>query len=137
MKKSKFKAALINLDLQKAFDGVWRNGLMFILWISGIRGPSFKILQTFLKNRLVRTRLEGRLSLQVQPAQGVPQGSVISPLRSIFYIAESLQIPQVSSSSMQMTRKYLRPLLWNALFIGFYRGTSTSSKNGTAHGEFR
>ena len=90
MKKSKLKAALINLDLEKAFDSVWHNGLLFKLWIAGIRGPLFKILQTFLKTRLVRTRLEGRLSLQVQPKQGVPQGSVLSPLLFIFYIAEML-----------------------------------------------
>ena len=90
MKKSKLKAALINLDLEKAFDSVWHKGLLFKLWIAGIRGPLFKILQTFLKNRFVRTRLEGRLSLQVQPKQGVPQGSVLSPLLFIFYIAEML-----------------------------------------------
>ena len=90
MKKSKLKAALINLDLEKAFDIVWHNGLLFKLWIAGIRGPLFKILQTFLKNRLVRTRLEGRLSHQVQPKQGVPQGSVLSPLLFIFYVAEML-----------------------------------------------
>ena len=89
-KKSKLKAALINLDLQKAFDSVWHNGLLFKLWIAGIRGPLFKILQTFLKNRLVRTRLEGRLRVQVQPKQSVPQGSVLSQLLFIFYIAEML-----------------------------------------------
>ena len=86
------KAALINLDLEKKFDSVWHNGLLFNLRIAGIRGPLFKILQTFLKNRLVRTRLEVRLSLQVQPKQGVPQGSVLSPLLLIFYIAEMLTI---------------------------------------------
>ena len=49
IKKSKLEAALINLDLEKAFDSVWHNGLLFKLWIAGIRGPSFKILQTFLQ----------------------------------------------------------------------------------------
>ena len=90
MKKSKLKAALINLDLEKAFDSVWHNGLLRVLWIAGIRGPVFKILQTFLKSRLVRTRLEGLLSLQVQPKQGVPHGSVLSALLFIFYVAEML-----------------------------------------------
>ena len=90
MKKSKLKAVLINLDLEKAFESVWHNGLLFKLWIAGIRGPLFKILQTFVKNRLVRTRLEARLSLQVQSKEGVHQGSVLSPLLFAFFIAEML-----------------------------------------------
>ena len=90
MKKCELKGALINLDIEKAFDSVWQNGLLFKRWIAGIRGPLFKILQTFLKNRLVSTRLEGRLSLQVPPKQGVLQSSVLSPLLFIFYIAEML-----------------------------------------------
>ena len=44
VKKSNLKAALINLDLEKAFDSVWHNGLMFKLWIAGICGPLFKII---------------------------------------------------------------------------------------------
>ena len=90
VKKSKLKAALINLDLEKAFVSVWHTGILFKLWIAGIREPLFKILHFFLKNRLVRPRLYGRLDLQVLPKQGGPQISVLSPLIFIFYIAEML-----------------------------------------------
>ena len=37
MKKSKLKAALISLDLEKAFDSFWHNGLLFKLRRAGIR----------------------------------------------------------------------------------------------------
>ena len=37
--KSKLKAALVNLDLEKAFKSVWHNSLLFKLWLAGIRGP--------------------------------------------------------------------------------------------------
>ena len=39
MKKSKLKTTLINLNLEKAFDSVWHNALLFKLRIAGIRGP--------------------------------------------------------------------------------------------------
>ena len=39
MKKSRLKAAVINLDLEKAFESVWHNGFLFNFWIAGIRGP--------------------------------------------------------------------------------------------------
>ena len=132
MKKSKLRAALINLDLEKAFDSVWHNGFLFKVWIAGIRGPLFKILQTFFKNLLVRTRLEGWLSHQVQPRQDVPEGNVLSLLLFNFYTAEMLT--NTTNSSMQMTLKYFCALQWKALFIiEFYSGTSTSSKNGAGH----
>ena len=91
MKKRMLKAASVSLDLEKAFDSVRRYGLQLNLWIAGIRGHLFSLLQTFLKNRLVRTQLEGQLSHQVQPEQVVPQGSVLSPSLFNFNIAEMLK----------------------------------------------
>ena len=74
------KAALINLDLEKAFDSVWHNGLLLKLWTAGIRGLLFKLLSKFLSCRVVKTRLDDVTSHPFQPKKGVPQGSVLSPL---------------------------------------------------------
>ena len=56
--RDKKKAALINLDLEKAFDSVWHNGLLLKLWTAGIRGLLSKLLSKFLTCRVVKTRLD-------------------------------------------------------------------------------
>ena len=91
LKKSKLCAASINLDLEKAFDSVWHNGLLLKLWTAGIRGSLFFLLRNFLKCRLIRIKLDGVLSSPIKPKKGVPQGRVLSPLLFIFFIAEMLK----------------------------------------------
>ena len=41
----------IFLDILKAFDKVWRDGLIFKLRQNGISGKTINILQDFLRNR--------------------------------------------------------------------------------------
>ena len=54
--RDKKKAAFINLDLEKAFDSVWHNGLLFKLWAAGIRGLLFKLLSKFFTCRVVLSK---------------------------------------------------------------------------------
>ena len=86
--RDKKKAALINLDLEKAFDSVWYNGLLPKLWTAGIRGLLFKLLSKFLLCRVVKTRLDDVTSHPFQPKQGIPQGVYSHPC----FLFSTLQI---------------------------------------------
>ncbi|GFW55923.1 probable RNA-directed DNA polymerase from transposon BS [Trichonephila clavipes] len=75
------------LDLSKAFDRVWRNKLIIKLFNTfGIRDRALAWIFDFLKDREIRVRFRDSLSKTFRLSQGVPQGSVLSPLLFSLYI---------------------------------------------------
>ena len=61
----------IFLDISKAFDKVWKDGLIFKLKTIGIEGEVLNILSSFLEDRQQRVTLDGEnsglVSRQVYP----------------------------------------------------------------------
>ena len=64
------------LDVEKAFDNVWHNGL----WYKIYQLDLCRWLSDFLVGRVIQVKIEGFLSPKVYPKAGVPQGSNLSPL---------------------------------------------------------
>ena len=73
------------LDIQKAFDMLWRKGIIIKLQNMGICGRIIKWIDNFLTNRKIQVKINSTLSTSYTVQNGVPQGSVISPL--LFNIA--------------------------------------------------
>ena len=74
------------LDLSKAYDRVWHDGLLYKLKSNGIDGNLFKLIKSFLNNRCQRVVLNGQSSVWKSVTAGVPQGSVLGPLFFLIYI---------------------------------------------------
>ena len=68
------------LDLSKAFDKVWYDGLIYKLKSLGISGSLLKLIQNYLDNRFQRVLLNGQTSEWKPVKAGVPQGSILGPL---------------------------------------------------------
>ena len=68
------------LDISKAFDKVWHEGLLFKLRQYGVEGSMYGILKNYLNNRFQSVVLNGTQSSWNKIGAGVPQGSVLGPL---------------------------------------------------------
>ena len=68
------------LDVEKAFDNVWHNGLRFKIFQLDLPTKMTCWLSDFLVGRLIQVNVKNFLSNQINPKAGVPQGSVLSPL---------------------------------------------------------
>ena len=76
----------IFLDISKAFDKVWHDGLIFKLRCNGISGSLLDFFQNYLSNRRQRVVLNGQESNWMNTEAGVPQGSVLGPLLFFYCI---------------------------------------------------
>ena len=74
------------LDISKAFDKVWHEGLILKLSRNGISGNLLDLLKDFLKYRKQRVLLNGQNSSWKGITSGVPQGSILGPLFFLIYI---------------------------------------------------
>ena len=76
------------LDISKAFDKVWHDGLIFKLKSCGIEGELLLLLKNYLHNREQRVVLNGQISEWKRIYSGVSQGSVFGTLLFLIYISD-------------------------------------------------
>ena len=69
------------IDLEKAYDMVWRRLVLKILLDLGLKGHLPKFIEKNKKNRKMKVRIGDILSQSFNIENGLPQGSVLSCLR--------------------------------------------------------
>ena len=70
------------LDIESFFDRVWRHGLLYNLWTTGVQSKAFLLFRSYLELTIVAIIMEGRISDSWESTLGLLQGSIISMLLS-------------------------------------------------------
>lgn len=78
MNKKEYTVAIM-LDMEKAFDRVWHEGLLYKLSLSPAPRQLVRVVASFLQDRKFRVAVEDATSSERCIAAGVPQGSCLSP----------------------------------------------------------
>ncbi len=96
LNNGKFTIAVM-LDLEKAYDLIWRKGLIYKMRKMGIHGRMIGWARAFLSERTFQVRIQSKLSQIFVLENGTPQGSVISPT---FFTIMVNDLPEVFNSAL-------------------------------------
>ena len=68
------------IDLHKAFDSVWRVGLLYKVLNYGIRGNIYNVIKSMYQTSSCCININNRRTEQFPTEQGVMQGEILSPI---------------------------------------------------------
>ena len=80
------RAVMVLLDYSKAYDRTWKERLLLKLTKLGVPQQMTRWIAAFLRTRTAEVNINNTLSKRVRMKQGLPQGSVLSPLLFLLYI---------------------------------------------------
>ena len=89
------------LDVEKAFDQVWFDGLLFKLTSMGLNRKLTRWISNFLYQKKLIISIDDQLSDPINAIHGAPQGSPFSPILFILYVSD---IPQPLDAHVNLSQ---------------------------------
>ena len=87
--KKKLTSVCLFIDFEKAFDSIWKKGLIVKLFNLGIQGKILHLINSFLMERIVSLNINGVVGDARSCSDvGVPQGSALSPILFRIYVMD-------------------------------------------------
>lgn len=90
---------MILLDIEKAFDSIWHDGLIFKLIKMKLPTYLIRILNSFIRKRQFSVHVNDATSNLIQIPAGLAQGTCISPILYALYVAD---IPIASKTEIAL-----------------------------------
>ena len=107
------------LDVQKAYDTVWRDGLWLKLWDMGVKGRMWRVIKKMYEASRSAVFLEGEKSAVFRLEQGVAQGCSLSPILFSVFINDLLKEVEQAKLGVQLSSgKKIGGMLFADDFVG-------------------
>lgn len=90
-KRGKNSTGLVLLDIEKAFDSIWHDGMIYKLIKLKIPTYLIRLINSFIRNRQFSVHINQGVSQSINIPAGLAQGTCISPILYALFIAD---IPQ-------------------------------------------
>ena len=100
------KAFVAFLDVRKAFDTVWHEGLLVKLHRRGIHGRLWHLIQAWYAQSTAAVQWDSHQSSHFPVLQGVRQGAILSPLLYCIFVDELLDNLHASGHGAKVGEVY-------------------------------
>ena len=100
------------LDFSKAFDTVWRDGLMYSVWNIGIRGMVWQLIDNLYKNVQAMVKFGNVSTDFFKIDEGVKQGCVLSPVLFCIYIHQFTKLLNDHKLGVNVCNVRVGSLFW-------------------------
>ena len=91
------------LDIQKAYDSVWHDGLWYKLWDMGVKERMWHVIKKTYESSKSAVLLEGEKSNTIKIEQGVAQGCSLSPILFSVFINDLLKEVDQTGLGIQLS----------------------------------
>jgi hypothetical protein len=112
---------LLFLDIEKAYDTVWRSGLLWQIWQLGIRGKMFRVLAQICNASSSVVSHRGCFSEIYKPGMGWEQGDTLATTMFNIYVNTILQHVWDTTPGIPLPNtdnKHLSALMFADDFVG-------------------
>ena len=107
------------LDIQKAYDSVWHDGLWYKLWDMGVKGRMWRVIKKMYESSKSAVLLEGEKSDTFTIEQGVAQGCSLSPILFSVFVNDLLKEVEQTGLGIQLSSgKTVGGMLFADDFVG-------------------
>ena len=113
------KTYALFLDIQKAYDSVWHNGLWYKLWDMGVKGRMWRVIKKMSESSKSVVLLEGGKSDTFTIEQGMAQGCSLSPILFLVFVNDLLKEVEQTGLEIQLSSgKTVGGMLFADDFVG-------------------
>ena len=113
------------LDVQKAYNMVWRDGLWLKLWDMGVKGRIWRVIKKMYESSRSAVLLEGEQSAAFNVEQGVAQGCSLSPILFSVFINGLLKEVEQAELGIELSNG---AIIGGMLFADDFVGVSDSGE---------